>query len=126
MKGPYIIIALLAIMQLGTGQIVEDEHGLFYTENHVLYNGTYTENYDSGKPRVIMNFKDGRLDGDYFQFFENGQLHEQRSYRNGMFDGRWITWNDAGIKIAEAGYRNDKKHGKWYIWDDTGILRYEM
>lgn len=48
MKRYFLIIMMFAIIPFASGQIAEDEQGLFYNENNELYNGTYTEYFESG------------------------------------------------------------------------------
>jgi antitoxin component YwqK of YwqJK toxin-antitoxin module len=126
MKKIFSLSVFILFLTCSFGQISQDDSGLYYANNNTLYNGEYSESYSNGNPRMIMNLKNGNLDGQTFIYFENGLLKETRSYAKGKFDGTWITYNENGLKIAEANYLDNKKHGKWYIWDSNGKIRYEM
>lgn len=106
------------------------------------------EYYKENKPRVIVHFKDGYMDGDYTELYMSGDVKEKGQYIKGQKNGTWETYKTDGIlkltevfdngsltkKITyytdgsidmERNYKNGKENGvsKQYTWE--GVLKSE-
>ena len=145
---------------LGSNFIIEDYvMPIFMTEkknNLVFYNGKVFSGYviieihDNGKPKTIIQIKNGVIGGDFFTFFKSGkkkskakcktngdkpQLHgfNQEFYSTGKLelegnfkfgkkDKIWKGFYKNGkIRIQEE-YVDDVVHGDYKKYDKTGKL----
>jgi hypothetical protein len=87
MKTLIINITLLLLFTAAQAQISEGEDGKYYADNNTLYNGTYTEFFVDGTPKLEMKLKNGLLNGTTMLYFKTGKVKEVRSYLNGKFHG---------------------------------------
>ena len=72
--------------------------GLFY-QNNEPYSGWAKGMYDSGQPKGLGQFKDGKQDGLEMRWHENGQKRTEATYK----DGEEVSakyWNSKGEEVA--------------------------
>lgn len=52
--------------------------------------------YDTGKLKVLANYKSGVLNGEFKQYYPNGQLQGETTYLNGELDGEYKQYYENG------------------------------
>lgn len=97
----------------------------------VKMNGTFTEYYEPERPRLVENYKNGKLHGPYIEYYDNGewvqeevdkrpeggeieiyrvlegqQIKKKAHYKDGKLHGEVIEYDEKGIIINEAEYAN--------------------
>lgn len=100
-------------------------------EKQVKQNGTFTEFYEQERPKLVENYKDGKLHGEYIEYHDNGKFVEKQvdkrhkggeiemyqvlegqtiakkaHYKNGLLHGKYIEYNEKGKIIREEEYVN--------------------
>ncbi len=69
---------------------------------------------------TVMNYKQGKLDGEYIEYFNNGTIKAKGSYVNDKKDGIWVRYHVTGKKMVEERYRNGLKYGWSYAFNEGG------
>ena len=84
--------------------------GLFYqVDKPEPYSGWTKRMYDSGQPKELGRFKDGKRHGLWRSWHENGQKKREGSYKDGKQNGLWAGWNENGQKKAEVSLKDGKQ-----------------
>lgn len=105
-----------------------DEQGIrrrVYVEkkgNTEIRQGFFASWFKDGKPRSILHFKDGILEGKTVAWFQSGKLSYQGQMSQNKRSGAWILWNSDGTKSKEGIYVNGSENGHWKIWYSNGNL----
>ena len=101
--------------------------------------------YPDGKPLMIENYEDGKLEGFFVeyddagneiskgQFVENaedgewiylhGNVMEKGSYFDGMRQGIWKTWFENGKLASEIEFEQDLPNGRFVIYWENGVTK---
>jgi len=67
------------------------------------------EYYANNKKTVVMNYKNGYLDGEYSKFYPGGDLEIRGIYLKARKNGKWETFKSDGvIKLTEV-FENDSR-----------------
>ncbi len=107
------------------GQMVVYRRGK--EEKQVKHNGTFTDYYELERPRLVENYKNGKLHGAYIQYHDNGQLAEKQvdnRNKGGEIEIYWVV--EGQTKAKEAHYKDGQLHGKLVEYDEKGkIIRQE-
>ena len=85
--------------------------------------GGWIAKTNKGRNEWKKIYKDGRLVGkwDYkYSEYENGKLKSIVSYKNGIRDGVWVVWHENGRKKEEGIIRDGVESGEWTFWDEKG------
>ena len=92
--------------------------GLFYHNNEPC-NGWAKGMYDSGQPKGLGQFKDGKQDGLEMRWHENGQKSYEATYKDGELDGLRTRWHENGQKKSETTFKDGKELSAKY-WNRKG------
>ena len=92
--------------------------GLFY-QNNEPYSGWAKGMYDSGQPKGLGQFKDGKQDGLEMRWHENGQKSYEATYKDGELDGLRTRWHENGQKKSETTFKDGKELSAKY-WNRKG------
>ena len=76
----------------------------FYSE--APYTGWAKEMYRNGKVRMLLHYKDGRMEGPHTTWHDNGEKKHEGAYKRGAQEGLWTVWDEDGNKIGETRYKN--------------------
>jgi len=66
--------------------------------------------YENGKLDLVLNYSDGRQQGEQLRYHDNGQLQTVSYYNNGKASNKWKVFNRTGVLILER------------LFDDNGKL----
>jgi len=72
-----------------------------------LVDGVMEEFYPGGQVKKLVNYKEGKLEGDFFEFSEEGELLFSGSYEQGKRSGEWVVYRSDGTKKSEYTYSNN-------------------
>ncbi len=92
--------------------------GLFYHNNEPC-SGWAKGMYDSGQPKGLGQFKDGKQDGLEMRWHENGQKSYEATYKDGELDGLRTRWHENGQKKSETTFKDGKELSAKY-WNSKG------
>lgn len=96
-------------------------------EKQVKMNGTFTENHPNGQPKLVENYKNGKLHGEYIEYYNDGQWVD-REVDNRPKGGDIEIYRELeGQTIAKkANYKDGELHGKLIEHNEKGkIIREE-
>lgn len=111
-----------------TGKVIEnDKNGLLFSEtfySNGKTNGEQKIYFDSGKVRLIINYKDGEQHGDEIEYWEadSAKIKMKRSYKNGQFHGDEIEYFENGKIFSKKTYKDGKLHGESVLYYDNGEI----
>jgi len=84
-------------------------------------NGTFTETWPSGKPKLEERYKEGRRHGLLRRWHENGTLAAHEEYEEGRWEGRRAAWHENGQEQFDWRYRDGKlDEGTWKVFHANG------
>lgn len=76
--------------------------GYFKNEHH---HGVWTEFYNNGQIRSIIEYSEGDVQSDYQTFYESGQLKEQYDVTNGRNpSGKYVSYYESGTLRSTGKY----------------------
>jgi len=102
----------------GTVRVIR--HVNVYSDDSVVNDGKYVENYPSGKKFVTGMYRNGVQVGPWKYWHENGQVAKVGSYKDGRPDGKWRLFREDGTKDAVESFRDGRPDGTWTYFDETG------
>jgi antitoxin component YwqK of YwqJK toxin-antitoxin module len=96
-------------------------------EKVVRQNGTFTEYYEFEKPRLIVNYVEGKKHGDYIEYYDNGQwVEKQVDNRNKGGEVETYRALEGQTMKKKASYKNDQLHGViTYFYENGKVERIE-
>lgn len=127
--GYYIVIFAIVFGACTSRKIVIAEHELtndiFYYKGSVQpFTGLCEVRYaQSDQPKILMQFKDGKLHGKTQSFYPDGSIKSAGQYQEGLYSGKWEGWYPSGEKAFEIHYRNDTLHGKYVVFHKDGKIK---
>jgi len=87
-------------------------YNVFTTESAVFATkGIYEvwERYhDNGQKACILNYKNGKVDGEQKRWYNNGQLWYTLNYKDGKQDGKQFWRNEDGTEKPTLVYKDSK------------------
>ncbi|PID67887.1 MAG: hypothetical protein CR968_04390 [Flavobacteriia bacterium] len=87
------------------------------------YNGSFRENYETGKVYKLGTFDRGDKTGEWEYFFENGVLKMKGLYLNNYRDGLWKRYDEQGRLSAEIHFKHGERDGKVVLYNADGTIR---
>lgn len=78
---------------------------------YIKYNGT------TGKPVLIKNYVQGKLDGPYEKYTALGEMTVEGEYLNGKKTGTWTYSFPSGTIRKTGDYVNGLKEGAWEFYN---------
>ena len=111
------------------------QNGLFqlYTEEGILVDdasfkegerdGLTKQFYsDTGKLRVLGNYKNGVLAGEFKAYYPNGNLQGEVTYKNGEMNGEFKEYHENKNIRLSGNYKNSLQEGEWKSYLEDGTL----
>lgn len=83
--------------------------------------GLWMEWYESGIPRFLAEWDNGKGHGLWVYFHENGQLRARETVVQDIWHGISEFWYANGLKRSEGYHRQGQKHGAWNYWNEDGV-----
>lgn len=85
-----------------------------------IQNGLYRKFYESGDLHIVVNFKNGKMDGDLITYWGEGQLKRKDKYENGNFiSGKILNTNGRELEyypfIILPSFRGGEKKLNAYL-----------
>ena len=68
----------------------------------------------------LLNYQDGKLEGEQTSFYSNGGKEAVMTYHDGILDGLKALWDKEGELLEEAHYEQGNLHGKYYLLQADG------
>ena len=78
--------------------------------------GQFTYFYESGKTKIIMDFKDDGKTSYAKMYHESGYLMARGKYINREKDSTWTQYDDRGIISYQEDYKTGKLHGQRVVF----------
>lgn len=94
-----------------------------FTYKNGQYHGTCTEFTDNGLIRSLVQYKEGKKDGETKWFYTSGKLAMQQTYSNNMLEGPQKVYNQQGILTSDGQYKAGLKNGNWTEYYDSGKMK---
>lgn len=96
-------------------------HGKIFHRNHVEpFTGVAFDEYEPGKRKGMISFKDGYMHGKAIQWDNQGNKISEANYAKGKKEGKETVYHPNGKKQVEVIYANDQPHGMVTEYYDTG------
>lgn len=84
--------------------------------------GYFASWFKDGKPRSILHFRNGVVEGESTTWFTNGQMGSKGSMSKDKRSGPWTFWNLDGSKARTGTYAKGIEQGGWSFWYGNGKL----
>lgn len=88
--------------------------------------GQFTYYYESGKTKIIMDFKEGGLVSYAKMYHESGYLMARGKYIDQKKDSTWVTYDDRGIISYQEDYKDGKLDGQRVIFYEPVNGQYKV
>ena len=69
---------------------IKEDYGTRFLYDNIWYNGIVYLYFSTGELKIIMNFKDGLINGEYLEYYKNGNIKEKGNYISGEINGKYI------------------------------------
>ena len=102
--------------------------GLIMARKRKRENGKWTYWDKNGVKTKIVNFTDGKIDGDLVEFTKLGEEDGRQTYSNGRLQDERsyeYEYHDNGELKTKRSFNNGIKIGLWTIWFDNGQKKEE-
>lgn len=123
MKNLILIISLfhtLTYAQKTTYNLVKN-NGLYVVKGHTIpFTGTNTMYSEKGYPSKVLNFKEGRLNGEVLEFYDNKKPKVKGHFLDGEKSGTWLVWYKNGRKKREGTFKTNREEGVFTWWYKNG------
>jgi uncharacterized protein len=84
------------------------------------------ENFDLTNTVFRISFKDDLPDGIMEEYFSNGKIKKLVNYADGKLNGDFFEFNAEGELLFSGNYFNDEKAGEWNLYYPTGKIKSEF
>ncbi|WP_338226455.1 toxin-antitoxin system YwqK family antitoxin [Algoriphagus confluentis] len=88
-----------------------------------LPDGLMEEFYANGQIKKLVNFSNGKLNGEFFEFNLTGDVLLSGSYQDGLKEGEWNSYYKNGTKKSEYSYSKNLLHGTYKAFFPDGNLQ---
>ncbi|NBC82853.1 MAG: hypothetical protein GVY19_05670 [Bacteroidetes bacterium] len=126
----YIVMgSIIGLSSCGKRKITITEteltNDIFYYNGSIYpFSGVCEILYEkSDQAKIIMHFKEGKLNGHVKTFYKNGDVKVKGHYEDGLMSGKWEGWYESGKKAYEVHYKEDSLHGKYTSYQENGALK---
>lgn len=82
--------------------------------------GLWVEWFETGIPRYIAEWRQGKGHGQWIYFHENGQISARETVKDDIWHGISESWYANGQKKTEGHLHDGAKHGVWKYWAPDG------
>ncbi len=77
---------------------------------------------ENGKPSKIIEYKNGKKNGQLQEFYTDGKPARLETYRNDTLNGPFKVWFPEGRLQIEGSYKNGYQDSVWKTYDKNGKL----
>ncbi|HKK82408.1 MAG TPA: TonB family protein [Prolixibacteraceae bacterium] len=91
-----------------------------YANGKLFLDGDIVHYYNSGKEKVIIPYKQNKVDGVYKEFYPSGKLKQKSTWKNNKRHGPLVLFREDGSKKVEANFSDGFKEGKEIIYYPNG------
>jgi antitoxin component YwqK of YwqJK toxin-antitoxin module len=77
--------------------------------------GLVFENFENGERKIMIGYKDGKLNGPCKEWYENGFLKYYYNYKEGIRNGEFKRWNEEGKLFSIETFIDGKLEGYRYL-----------
>jgi antitoxin component YwqK of YwqJK toxin-antitoxin module len=82
-----------------------------YNENEKI-EGIYTEYYENGSKKAVVEFEDGVLNGDALLYYDSGNIKIEGKYKDGNKEGKWKNYTEDGNLFDKAKWKKGQTKKK--------------
>lgn len=105
----------------GTQKIIAE-----YGKLNQVLDGPYRTFQDDGKTLLeILNYKNGKLEGEGRAYDKNGRLSKKITFKAGKPHGPFEIFNENNTLAQKGALANEALQGKRFTYDEKGVLKYE-
>ncbi len=91
------------------GQKVKAE--MVFDENEQM-KGEYTEFYENGSKKAVLEVDDGKLNGDATFYYDSNIIKIEGSYKNGVKNGKWKNYTEDGNILDKEKFKKGQSRKK--------------
>jgi len=119
-------IAAYAQLNCKDGAVIRGKEGkelycaIITVDGGEIKHGEYLSWYENGKPRLVLNYKDGKADGKSEWFYDNGNPHSVSNYKDGKLDGKSEEFYSNGKPWKVINFKDSVLDGKYEKFYDNG------
>ena len=88
------------------------------------YTGWVKKVYPSGQACVLLQYKNGKMNGPLVSWWQNGQKSEERNYKDDLEHGVRTEWDEEGNITEQTnwvnGHNTDLVYSKAFLYHDNG------
>ncbi len=106
---------------IGGVQPKSEEDHIVRAKNDHAFAGYFKAYYETGKPVLEANFKDGIPAGKWVGYQENGKVEWEVKFKDGKREGKWLSYSEDGTKYGEGQYVAGKQEGEWTWYGSDGL-----
>jgi antitoxin component YwqK of YwqJK toxin-antitoxin module len=92
----------------------------FYANGKLFLDGDLVHYFTSGKEKVIIPYKQNKVDGIYKEFYPSGKLKQKSTWKNNKRHGPLVLFREDGSKKVETNFSDGFKEGKEIIYYPNG------
>lgn len=79
--------------------------------------------YNSGLPKITMNFEEGLLHKNFIAYHTNGKVSTLTNFEQGKLDGELKLFSTQGVLLVDGLYNFNKREGEWKFYYNSGELK---
>lgn len=88
------------------------ERNNMYFIGNTLFSGIAIRKHKNGKPKALLEFREGILHGKMKSFYNNGKTKAVGNFENGELEGAFVFYYEDGSIKEKSKYKNGKKDGE--------------
>lgn len=85
-----------------------------------VWNGLYREYWDTGKPKSVGSYENGKRSKKWKFYDFDGSILEEGEYNGGFREGVWLDYYSSGKVEAKYNYWKGELDGEQILYDTTG------
>ncbi len=89
----------------------------YITDAEGRKNGYYAEYYETGKVKLLANYRADELEGPHTTYYPRGSIQVSAIYKQGRLHGAYSERDEKGQSRLSATYRNGRLHGMLRQYD---------
>ena len=71
---------------------------------------------------VVVNFKNGKAEGEHLRYYKSGQLKFKGIYKDGKEEGEHLTYYEKGQLRLKGNYKDDKLEDEYLTYYENGYI----
>ncbi|MDA3817968.1 MAG: hypothetical protein PF486_11370 [Prolixibacteraceae bacterium] len=97
-----------------------------YANGKLYLDGGLVHYFNSGKEKMIIPYKQNKVDGIYKEFYSSGNLKQESTWRNNKRHGPFILYREDGSKKVETNFSDGFKEGRETVYYPDGKEKAEL